>query len=68
LARHPARDDAPAGAVRLGFRTSEPLPELANRLHASGYQNIALSADSANELTETDPDGVTVFIQHAPPN
>jgi hypothetical protein len=63
VARHPARGESPAGAVRLGFRTHEPLTDLAARLTAAGYTDMALSDESGGELSVTDPDGESVIVQ-----
>jgi len=56
------------GAVTLGFRTHEPLTELARRLTAAGCPGVALSDESAFMLTVIDPDGEGVSVQAAMEN
>jgi hypothetical protein len=51
--------------VRLGFRTQEPLAELAQRLTDAGYQGVRLSDELGGGLTVIDPDGETVIVQPA---
>ena len=50
---------AEEASVRLGVRTAEPLPRLAERLTNAGHADVVLAGD---ELTVTDPDGQTVFV------
>jgi hypothetical protein len=64
VARHPAGGGVAPGAVRLAFRTQEPLAELARRLTVGGYAGVTLAEDSG-ELTVTDPDGQRVLVQAA---
>ena len=53
------------GAVTLGFRTAEPLTELARRLIAGGHAGVTLSDEFGAELTVIDPDGESVIVQAA---
>lgn len=62
VARRPSAAGSASGAVSLGFRTEEPLPALAQRLTARGYEGVTVSDDSA-ELTVKDPDGESVTVQ-----
>lgn len=66
VALHPATEHRAAGSVELGFRTEEPLPELADRLTAAGYTGVSLSDDFGGELTVSDPDGATILVQPLP--
>ena len=68
IALHPPTDDAPPGSTRLGFRTQEPLSELAKRLTAAGHAGVTLADEYGGELTVTDLDGQKVFIAPAPQN
>lgn len=72
--RRPATDGAEVdGSVQLGFRTHEPLTELAERLTAAGHTEVTLSETATpaepgaptgrGELTVTDPDGRQVLVQ-----
>lgn len=63
VAMHPPTDEMPEGSVRLGFRTREPLSELAERLKAAGHADVDLTEDYGGELTVTDPDGRKVLVQ-----
>ncbi len=65
VARQQAGAGSTKGAVTLGFRTHEPLTELARRLTAAGHPGVALSDESAFELTVIDPDGERVIVQAA---
>jgi hypothetical protein len=69
VALHPPTNDAAPGTVRLGFRTREPLKELAERLVAAGHEDVTVTDDHGGELTVTDPDGQKVLVQpvHASP-
>jgi hypothetical protein len=68
VALHPPGDDTPCGSVRLGFRTEEPLADLAARLTAAGYPDVTVSDDFGGELTVTDPDGQKVHVGPVAPN
>lgn len=50
---------AEQASVRLGVRTAEPLPRLAERLTNAGHSDVVLTGDG---LTVTDPDGQTVLV------
>lgn len=63
VALHPATEDWTLGSVRLGFRTREPLTELAERLAAAGFADATVPDEYGGELTVTDPDGQSVLIQ-----
>jgi hypothetical protein len=63
VALHPSVDDRAPGSVQLGFRTEEPLADLATRLIAAGYSDVAVSSEFGGELTVTDPDGRKVLVQ-----
>lgn len=63
IALHPPTDDAPLGSSRFGFRTREPLRQLAERLIAAGHTETTLSDDFGGELTVIDPDGQRVLVQ-----
>ena len=65
VARHPAGAGAEPGSVRLGFRTHEPLADLAGRLTEAGYGDVRVSEQFDGELTVTDPDGERVLVQSA---
>lgn len=65
VARRGVSADTTPGAVTLGFRTDEPLSELARRLTVAGYAGVALADDLVGELTVTDPDGERVIVQAA---
>lgn len=60
--------DTSGRSVQLGFRTREPLTELADRLTCAGYTGVALSDRFDGELTVTDPDGQPVLGQPVPQN
>lgn len=68
VARQPPAAGSASGAVRLGFRTQEPLPVLARRLTAAGHEVVALSDEFGGVLTVTDPDGESVIVQAAMEN
>lgn len=59
VALHPAADGTPAGTVRLGCRSAEPLADLGTRLAAAGYEVVTLSDEL---LTVTDPDEQPTMI------
>jgi hypothetical protein len=63
VALHPSADDRAPGSVQLGFRTEEPLTDLAARLVAAGHHDVTLSDEFGGELTVTDPDGQRVLVQ-----
>lgn len=63
VALHPPTDETAPGSVRIGFRTHEPLKELAERLVAAGHQDVTLSDEDGGALTVTDPDGQKVLVQ-----
>lgn len=62
IALHPATDDVTPRSARLGFRTREPLKELAERLIAAGHADATVTDDFGGELTVTDPDGQRVLV------
>jgi hypothetical protein len=63
VALHPSVDDRTAGSVHLGFRTEEPLADLAARLIAAGHVEVTVSDEFGGELTVIDPDGQKVLVQ-----
>ncbi|MGH3487754.1 MAG: VOC family protein [Actinopolymorphaceae bacterium] len=63
VALHSPTADTTPGSVRIGFRTREPLKELAERLVAAGHADVTLSDEYGGELTVTDPDGQKVLVQ-----
>jgi hypothetical protein len=65
VARHASGVGVVPGTVRLGFRTHEPLADLARRLTDAGYPDVALTERFGGELTVTDPDGESVLVQAA---
>ncbi len=66
VALHPSADHRAPGSVQFGFRTREPLDELAGRLKAGGYAEVAVSGEFGGELIVTDPDGQVVLVQSVP--
>jgi len=63
VALHPSVEDRAAGSVQLGFRTEEPLADLAARLIAAGHTEVTVSGEFGGELTVIDPDGQKVLVQ-----
>jgi len=63
VALHPSADERGPGSVQLGFRTEEPLADLAARLLAAGHTEVTLSEGFGGELTVIDPDGQEVLVQ-----
>lgn len=63
VALHPSVDDRGPRSVQLGFRTQEPLADLAARLIAAGHCEVTVSGEFGGELTVLDPDGQKVLIQ-----
>lgn len=55
----------PAYEVRIGFETSEPLPELDERLRAAGLEPTLITDEPAPRILLTDPDGDEVQIHPA---
>jgi hypothetical protein len=66
IALHPSVDDRGPGSVQLGFRTGEPLADLATRLIAAGHSDVAMTDEFGGELTVIDPDGQKVLVQAIP--
>lgn len=66
VALQPSADRRAPGSVQFGFRTREPLDELAGRLRAGGYAGVDVSDEFGGGLTATDPDGQTVLVQSVP--
>lgn len=66
VALHPATEVMSTDTVRLGFRTQEPLAQLADRLRAAGHTDVVVTDDFGGELTVTDPDGQHVLVQPLP--
>ncbi|HEY8791107.1 MAG TPA: hypothetical protein VIM10_18520 [Actinopolymorphaceae bacterium] len=65
VALHPSTDDRAPGSVQFGFRTEEPLADLAARLIAAGHTDVTVSDEFGGELTVIDPDGQKVLVQPA---
>lgn len=63
VALHPSVDDRAPGSVQFGFRTEEPLADLAVRLIAAGHADVTVSGEFGGELTVIDPDGQKVLVQ-----
>lgn len=55
-----------SATVRLGFETSEPLEQVADRLVAAGYEARVVDADGIRSVKLTDPDGVPLEIHESP--
>jgi hypothetical protein len=66
VALHPSADHRAPGSVQFAFRTREPLDELAGRLKAGGYADVAVSGEFGGELIVTDPDDQVVLVQSVP--
>ncbi|WP_152362466.1 VOC family protein [Microlunatus speluncae] len=61
---HRSSGDQPEGAVGLSFESDEPLPDIADRLRAAGYEPSL--EDDPQRLAATDPDGRLIEIWPAP--
>lgn len=58
---------AEPGAVDLSFETSEPLPDIAERLGAAGFAAQITSKSFGDVVSVTDGDGEAVEVHQAPP-
>lgn len=63
IALHASVDEQMPGSVQLGFRSEEPLTDLAARLAAAGHSEVSISDEFGGELTVVDPDGQDVLVQ-----
>jgi hypothetical protein len=63
---HRAEGDYAPGRHDLSFSTDEPLPALAARLEAAGFETVIKEEPWGPALHTTDPDGTAVMVCGAP--
>jgi hypothetical protein len=59
---HQGEGDYAPGRHDLSFSTDEPLPALATRLEAAGFESVIKDEPWGRALHTTDPDGTAVMV------